>query len=76
MRPRPLIAFCRKKPRHLADRLDCIAIGTTFGVIFANMNLLSKDKVNPLIGSAGVSAVPMAAGFPKVGQKENQATFY
>ncbi|HHX38193.1 MAG TPA: sodium ion-translocating decarboxylase subunit beta [Clostridiaceae bacterium] len=57
--------------------LIAFAIGTTFGVIFAKiMNLLSKDKVNPLIGSAGVSAVPMAARVSqKVGQKENPSNF-
>lgn len=38
------------------------AIGTAMGVLMAKlMNLLSKHKINPLIGSAGVSAVPMAA---------------
>ena len=38
------------------------AIGTAMGVLMAKlMNLLSKQKINPLIGSAGVSAVPMAA---------------
>lgn len=38
------------------------AIGTAMGVLMAKlMNLIAKDKVNPLIGSAGVSAVPMAA---------------
>lgn len=38
------------------------AIGTAMGVLVAKfMNLLSKNKINPLIGSAGVSAVPMAA---------------
>ena len=38
------------------------AIGTASGVIVAKiMNLLSKDQINPLIGAAGVSAVPMAA---------------
>lgn len=38
------------------------AIGTAMGVLMAKlMNVLSKQKVNPLIGSAGVSAVPMAA---------------
>lgn len=37
-------------------------IGTAGGVWFAKiMNLFSKEKINPLIGSAGVSAVPMAA---------------
>lgn len=38
------------------------AIGTASGVLMAKlMNCFSKDKINPLIGSAGVSAVPMAA---------------
>ena len=38
----------------------CIA--TTGGVLFAKLlNLFVKDKINPLIGAAGVSAVPMAA---------------
>jgi sodium ion-translocating decarboxylase, beta subunit len=38
------------------------AIGTAMGVLVAKfMNLFSRHKVNPLIGSAGVSAVPMAA---------------
>lgn len=43
------------------------SIGTASGVIMAKiMNVFSKTKVNPLIGSAGVSAVPMAA---RVSQK-------
>ncbi|WP_461520489.1 sodium ion-translocating decarboxylase subunit beta [Porticoccus sp.] len=38
------------------------AIGTAAGVLMAKlMNMLSKHPINPLIGSAGVSAVPMAA---------------
>jgi len=38
------------------------AIATATGVLFAKlMNVLSKEKINPLIGAAGVSAVPMAA---------------
>ena len=42
--------------------LVAFAIGTSGGLLFAKlMNLVSKDKINPLIGSAGVSAVPMAA---------------
>ena len=37
-------------------------IGTMTGVLMAKlMNLFSKNKINPLIGAAGVSAVPMAA---------------
>ncbi len=44
--------------------LGCLAFcfATAGGVFFARvMNLFSKDKINPLIGAAGVSAVPMAA---------------
>ena len=40
------------------------------------MNLFLKEKINPLIGSAGVSAVPMAARVSQVvGQKENPSNF-
>lgn len=51
--------------------------GTAGGVLIAKiMNLFSKNKINPLIGSAGVSAVPMAARVSQVvGQKENPANF-
>ena len=51
--------------------------GTAGGVLLAKfMNLFLKDKINPLIGSAGVSAVPMAARVSqKVGQKENPGNF-
>lgn len=51
--------------------------GTAGGVILAKiMNLFTKNKVNPLIGSAGVSAVPMAARVSQVvGQKENSSNF-
>ncbi len=57
-----LIAFC---------------IGTAAGVLFGKlMYVATKGKVNPLIGSAGVSAVPMAARVSqKVGQKENPKNF-
>ena len=42
--------------------LVAFSIGTATGVIMAKiMNMFSKHKINPLIGSAGVSAVPMAA---------------
>ena len=42
--------------------LVAFAIGTMCGLLMAKlMNAFSKNKVNPLIGSAGVSAVPMAA---------------
>ena len=51
--------------------------GTAGGVLLAKlMNLFCKKKVNPLIGSAGVSAVPMAARVSQVvGQKENPGNF-
>lgn len=52
-------------------------VATACGVLFAKlMNLFSKNKMNPLIGSAGVSAVPMAARVSQsVGQKENPSNF-
>ena len=48
-------------------------IGTGSGVLMARfLNLFSKNKMNPLIGSAGVSAIPMAARVSeKLGQEEN-----
>ena len=51
-------------------------IGTAGGVIIAKiMNVLSGGTINPLIGSAGVSAVPMAARVSqKVGRKQDLAT--
>ena len=46
----------------LALGLCAFCVGTAGGVIMAKiMNIFTKEKVNPLIGSAGVSAVPMAA---------------
>ncbi|TVZ39746.1 oxaloacetate decarboxylase beta subunit [Alteromonadaceae bacterium 2753L.S.0a.02] len=53
------------------------AIGTAMGVLMAKlMNVLTKQKINPLIGSAGVSAVPMAARVSnKVGQEANPHNF-
>ena len=54
------------------------ALGTAGGVLLAKlMNLFTKkNKINPLIGSAGVSAVPMAARVSQsVGQKENPSNF-
>ncbi len=52
-------------------------MGTAGGVLLAKfMNLFLKNKINPLIGSAGVSAVPMAARVSQtVGQKENPGNF-
>ena len=53
------------------------ACGTAGGVLLAKlMNVLSGGKINPLIGSAGVSAVPMAARVSqKVGQEEDPGNF-
>ena len=51
--------------------------GTAGGVLLAKfMNLFLKEKINPLIGSAGVSAVPMAARVSQVeGQKADPCNF-
>ncbi len=53
------------------------AFGTASGVLLAKfMNLFMKDKINPLIGSAGVSAVPMAARVSQVvGQKAKPGNY-
>ena len=52
-------------------------VGSACGVLMAKfMNLFLKEKINPLIGSAGVSAVPMAARVSQEqGQKENPSNF-
>ena len=59
--------------------LGCVAfcIGTATGILFAKlMNCVSKTKINPLIGSAGVSAVPMAARVAnKVGLESDPRNF-
>ena len=61
----------------LAMGICAFAFGTAGGVLLAKfMNLFLKQKINPLIGSAGVSAVPMAARVSQVvGQKENPGNF-
>jgi oxaloacetate decarboxylase beta subunit len=53
--------------------LVAFSAGTVGGLIFAKiMNLFSREKINPLIGSAGVSAVPMAARISHIlGQEAN-----
>ena len=53
------------------------SVATAAGVLVAKfMNLFTKNKINPLIGSAGVSAVPMAARVSQsVGQKANPSNF-
>ncbi len=57
--------------------LMAFSLATFCGVIFGKlMYVFTKGKVNPLIGAAGVSAVPMAARVAqKVGQKENPSNF-
>ncbi|NPV04248.1 MAG: sodium ion-translocating decarboxylase subunit beta [Syntrophaceae bacterium] len=57
--------------------LAAFAVGTAGGVLFGVlMYFVSGGKVNPLIGSAGVSAVPMAARVSQVvGQRENPRNF-
>lgn len=57
--------------------LLAFAFGTAMGIVFGKiMYKLSGGKVNPLIGSAGVSAVPMAARVSQVvGQRENPSNF-
>jgi oxaloacetate decarboxylase beta subunit len=61
----------------LALGLAAFCIGTASGVLLAKlMNKFSKDQINPLIGSAGVSAVPMAARVSnKVGLEANSQNF-
>ena len=61
----------------MAMGIVAFGLGTAGGVILAKiMNLFTKNKINPLIGSAGVSAVPMAARVSqKVGQDANPSNF-
>jgi carboxybiotin decarboxylase len=62
LRPQPIFIFFLG--------LVAFAFSTAGGVLLAKfMNLFLKEKINPLIGSAGVSAVPMAA---RVSQKVGQ----
>jgi len=57
--------------------LFAFSIGTAFGVLFGKlMSAITGEKVNPMIGAAGVSAVPMAARVvQKLGQEENPQNF-
>ena len=57
--------------------LVAFSIGTMCGLLMAKlMNVFSKNKINPLIGSAGVSAVPMAARVSnKVGLESDSNNF-
>ena len=82
-------ALCNIVTIFLGLSVGCKAVAETFlgliafmfstigGVLFGKvMYKLSGGKINPLIGSAGVSAVPMAARVSQVeGQKANPANF-
>ncbi|MEA2085872.1 MAG: sodium ion-translocating decarboxylase subunit beta [Chloroflexota bacterium] len=63
----------------LVFAVGCVAFAssTAFGVCLAKlMNVFSKEKINPMIGAAGVSAVPMAARVvQKMGQEANPRNF-
>ena len=61
----------------LALGMVAFAIGTATGVLMAKlMNLLTREQINPLIGAAGVSAVPMAARVVnRVGTEANPHNF-
>ena len=61
----------------LAMGIIAFSCGTAGGILLAKlMNVFSKEKINPLLGSAGVSAVPMAARVSQtVGQEENPSNF-
>jgi oxaloacetate decarboxylase beta subunit len=57
--------------------LVAFAVGTASGVLLAKlMNKISGGKINPLIGSAGVSAIPMSARVSqKLGQEADPSNF-
>lgn len=61
----------------IALGIVAFGVGTGCGVLLAKlMNVITGGKINPLIGSAGVSAVPMAARVSqREGQKENPGNF-
>jgi sodium ion-translocating decarboxylase beta subunit len=61
----------------LALGIIAFCIGTACGVLLAKfLNLITRKKINPLVGSAGVSAVPMAARVSQtVGQQERPDNF-
>ncbi|HKM93658.1 MAG TPA: sodium ion-translocating decarboxylase subunit beta [Prolixibacteraceae bacterium] len=61
----------------LSIGIIAFGIGTGSGVLLAKLiNVFSKEKINPLIGSAGVSAVPMAARVSQnVGQEANPRNY-
>ena len=61
----------------LALGLVAFVFDTVGGVMFAKLlNLFSKNKINPMIGAAGISAFPMARRVvPKMGREEDQSNF-
>ena len=69
LHPQPIFIFCLG--------LVAFSFSTIGGLLMAKlMNLFLKEKINPLIGAAGVSAVPMAARVAQVvGQKEDPKNF-
>ena len=69
LKPESLIVF--------ALGIIAFSASTGFGVVLAKlMNVFSKEKINPMIGAAGVSAVPMAARVvQKMGQQANPRNF-
>ncbi len=68
LRPQVIFVFCLG--------LAAFVVSTMTGIILAKiMNLFSKNKINPLLGAAGVSAVPMAARVVhKVGMEADKRT--
>ena len=57
--------------------LVAFVFDTIAGVFFAKfMNLLTKNKINPMVGAAGISAFPMSARvIQKMGQEEDRQNF-
>jgi sodium ion-translocating decarboxylase beta subunit len=73
----PDVFFRGKTLAILGMGLGAFAFGTAGGLIFAKlMNLFLKEKINPLLGSAGVSAVPISARLAhKLAQEANPKAF-
>ena len=71
------VVFERTTLAILALGLVAFCLGTAGGILFAKlMNLFTKEKINPLVGSAGVSAVPMAARMSHhMGQQANPKSY-
>ena len=71
------VVFERTTLAILALGLVAFCLGTAGGILFAKlMNVFTKEKINPLVGSAGVSAVPMAARMSHhMGQQANPKTY-